>query len=271
MAVYAIGDVQGCYDALRRLLDALAFEPARDRLWLTGDLVNRGPQSLEVLRYVSALPDVVCVLGNHDLHLLALASGASAARLRSRDTLDDVLAAPDRDGLLDWLRRRPLAHHDPGLGWLLVHAGVPPQWDLAQTLACAREVEEVVRGPDADAFLADMYGDEPARWDPALRGIPRWRFVTNCLTRMRYCDAEGRLDLASKGPPGTQPAGYVPWFRAPGRATRGQPIVFGHWATLGFLHEPDLLALDTGCVWGKGLTGVRLDGAFERVTVDSRS
>jgi bis(5'-nucleosyl)-tetraphosphatase (symmetrical) len=271
VAVYAIGDVQGCYDALRRLLDALAFEPARDRLWFTGDLVNRGPQSLEVLRFVSALDGVVTVLGNHDLHLLALASGAPAARRRSRDTLDDVLAAPDRDALLDWLRRRPLAHHDARLGWLLVHAGVPPQWDLAQTLACAREVEEVVRGPDAHAFLADMYGDEPARWDPALRGLARWRFVTNCLTRMRYCDAEGRLELEAKGSPGTQPGGYVPWFRAPGRATRGQPVAFGHWATLGFLHEPDLLALDTGCVWGKGLTGVRLDGAFERLTVGARS
>jgi len=269
VAVYAIGDIQGCYDPLRRLLDALAFEPGRDTLWFTGDLVNRGPQSLEVLRYVAGLPDVVSVLGNHDLHLLALASGAPAARKRSRDTLDAVLAAPDREVLLEWVRTRPLAHHDSKLGWLLVHAGVAPQWDLAQTLACAREVEEVLRSAAAPRFLGEMYGDEPSRWSARLRGMERWRFTTNCLTRMRYCDAKGRLDLVAKGPPGTQPDGYVPWFRVTQRATQDVRIVFGHWATLGFLHEPNLLGIDTGCVWGQGLTGVRLDRGLRRVTVQA--
>ena len=271
MAVYAIGDIQGCYEPLRRLLDALEFEPARDSLWITGDLVNRGPQSLEVLRFVSGLAHVVCVLGNHDLHLLALASGAASARKRSRDTLDEVLAAPDRDELLEWLRARPLAHYDVAIGWLLVHAGVPPQWDLAQTLACAREVENVLHSEGSDRFLDDMYGDQPARWDTSLQGIERWRFITNCLTRMRYCDASGRLDLESKGPPGTQPAGYVPWFRAPQRATAGTRILFGHWAALGYLREPYLLALDTGCVWGQGLTGARLDGEPFNVTVPAKA
>jgi bis(5'-nucleosyl)-tetraphosphatase (symmetrical) len=270
VAVYAIGDVQGCYDALRRLLDALAFEPGRDRLWFTGDLVNRGPRSLAVLRYVSGLDDVVTVLGNHDLHLLALASGAPSARKRSRDTLDDVLGAPDRDELLAWLSARPLAHHDDGLGWLLIHAGVPPQWDLDRTLACAREVEAVLRGDDAARFLDEMYGDEPSRWSAKLRGIARWRFITNCLTRMRYCDAHGHLDLESKGPPGTQPEGYVPWFHAPKRATRDVRIVCGHWATLGYLHEPNLLAIDTGCVWGGNLTAARLDGELRRVTISAK-
>jgi bis(5'-nucleosyl)-tetraphosphatase (symmetrical) len=269
VALYAIGDVQGCYGALRRLLDALAFEPDHDTVWFTGDLVNRGPQSLEVLRYVSKLPSVVCVLGNHDLHLLALASGAPAARKRSRDTLDAVLAARDREALLEWVRARPLAHHDAGLGWLLVHAGVAPQWDLAQTLACAREVGDVLHSDEGERFLGDMYGDEPARWSPHLRGIERWRFITNCLTRMRYCDQKGRLELAAKGPPGTQPEGYVPWFRVRQRATQDQRIVFGHWATLGFLHEHNVLAIDTGCVWGQGLTAVRLDGALRRVTIQA--
>jgi bis(5'-nucleosyl)-tetraphosphatase (symmetrical) len=271
VAVYAIGDIQGCYDPLRRLLDALDYEPARDRLWLTGDLVNRGPQSLEVLRFVAALDQVVCVLGNHDLHLLALALGAEAARQRSRDTLDAVLAAPDREELLAWLRTCPLAHHDAVLGWLLVHAGVAPQWDLAQTLACAREVEATLRGDAAGAFLGGMYGDEPARWREELRGIERARFITNCLTRMRYCDASGRLDLQAKGPPGTQPAGLLPWFRAPQRRTEGVSIVFGHWAALGFLDEPGLLALDTGCVWGQALTAVRLDGARQHLSVPARA
>jgi bis(5'-nucleosyl)-tetraphosphatase (symmetrical) len=271
LATYAIGDIQGCYDPLRRLLDALGYEPHRDRLWLTGDLVNRGPRSLEVLRFAAGLRNVVCVLGNHDLHLLALAAGAPAARRRSKDTLDEVLAAPDRDELLAWLRSQPLVHHDAKLGWLMVHAGVPPQWDLERTLACGREVEAVLRGDDADRFLASMYGDEPAVWSSTLRGPERWRFITNCLTRMRYCDAGGRLDLASKGPPGSQPEGLQPWFRAPGRATKGVPIVFGHWAALGFLHEDDLLALDTGCVWGGSLTAVRLDGALQRVSVPARA
>jgi bis(5'-nucleosyl)-tetraphosphatase (symmetrical) len=267
VAVYAIGDIQGCYDPLRRLLDALSFDPSQDRLWLTGDLVNRGPQSLQVLRYVAGLREVACVLGNHDLHLLALAAGAEAARRRSRDTLDAVLSAPDRDELLAWLRARPLVHYDAALGWLLVHAGVAPQWDLAHTLACAREVEAALHSDGDGAFLAGMYGDEPSRWSDDLRGIERLRFITNCCTRIRYCDASGRLDLGPKGPPGTQAASLVPWFRAPQRRTRGLQIAFGHWAALGFLDEPDLLALDTGCVWGQTLTAVRLDGARERTSV----
>jgi bis(5'-nucleosyl)-tetraphosphatase (symmetrical) len=270
MAVFAVGDIQGCYEPFRRLLDTLEFDPARDRLWIAGDLVNRGPQSLEVLRFVSRLAHVVSVLGNHDLHLLALAAGAASARKRSGDTLDEVLAAPDRDELLAWLRARPLAHHDAEVGWLLVHAGVPPQWDLAQTLACAREVEDVLQGDDGERFLDGMYGNEPARWSASLRGIERWRFITNCLTRIRYCDANGRLDLESKGPPGSQPRGRVPWFRVPRRASEGVRIAFGHWAAFGFLREPNLLALDTGCVWGNGLTAARLDGEPWHVTVPTR-
>lgn len=267
MAVYAIGDIQGCYDELRRALDAVGFDPAADRLWCVGDLVNRGPKSLEVLRFVHGLGDAaVCVLGNHDLHLLALAAGHG--KRQDEGNLAAVMAAPDREPLLRWLRHRPLIHHDPELDFLMVHAGLPPQWDLETAVACAREVEGVLRGDRQADFFEQMYGNRPDLWDPSLRGMDRWRFITNCLTRLRYCDAEGRLALKEKGPPGSQLRGRVPWFEHPERATRGQRIVFGHWSTLGYYAQHGVWGLDTGCLWGGALTLLRLDrSAPERRSV----
>ncbi len=259
MAVFAIGDVQGCHSELERLLDRIDFDPSEDSLWFTGDLVNRGPRSLDVLRFVKGLGSrAVTVLGNHDLHLLAIAAGT--AKLRKSDTLDAVLSAPDRDELLHWLRHRPLLHHDPVLGYTLLHAGLPPQWDLIQALACARELEVVLRGPTHVEFFRAMYGDEPKRWSPGLSGMERLRFIVNCFTRLRYCNAQGELDLKSKGAPGKQPAGLLPWFEVPGRASRELHILFGHWSTLGDVEGERIYALDTGCVWGGRLTAMRLDG-----------
>ncbi len=257
MATYVIGDLQGCYEPLRRLLDRIDFDPAKDRLWFVGDLVNRGPDSLACLRFVKSLGQgALVVLGNHDLHLLARAEGET--RNTRKDNLDDILTAPDRDELLAWLRGRPLMHHDPDKGFSMVHAGLPPQWDLAQALACAGELEAVLRGPDYRDFLAGMYGDEPSLWSPELSGMERLRFITNCLTRMRYCDPQGRLDLTAKGHPGTQPPQALPWFRIPWRASRGERIVFGHWSTLKWLAEDNVWSLDTGCLWGGHLTAIRI-------------
>lgn len=259
MAVYAVGDIQGCYDELRRLLDRLGFDPAEDQLWLTGDLVNRGPRSLETLRFVRALGErAVCVLGNHDLHLLAVAAGHAA--LRPSDTLDAILAAQDRDDLLGWLKSRPLLHHDAQLGYTLVHAGLPPQWTLATAQACAAELEGVLRSPQADEFFANMYGDQPDCWSAGLTGMDRLRFIVNCFTRMRYVGPQGQLDLEHKGKPGSQPAGYLPWFAAPERASSELHILFGHWSTLGQVHGHAVYALDCGCVWGGKLSALRLDG-----------
>jgi len=259
MAVFAIGDVQGCHEDLMRLLQRVAFDPAEDRLWFAGDLVNRGPASLAVLRFVKGLGEhAVSVLGNHDLHLLAVAAGA--AKLRKNDTLDDILEAPDREELLDWLRHRPLLHHDAALGYTLVHAGLPPQWDLKQAQACAQELEAVLRGPGHGDMFREMYGDEPRRWDPKLSGPARLRFIVNCFTRLRYCNKAGDLDLKSKGAPGTQPEGYQPWFEIPGRSSAGLHLLFGHWSTLGDISSHNVYPLDTGCVWGGRLTALRLDG-----------
>lgn len=259
MAIHAIGDVQGCHDELARLLDALHVDPAADELWFVGDLVNRGPHSPEVLRLVKSLGRAaVVVLGNHDLHLLAFAL-AGHSRVKDRH-LRAVLDAPDAGELLDWLRTRPMAHYRPDLNTLMVHAGVAPAWDPLQTVKLAREVEQALRGEDCAAFLASMYGDEPARWSAGLTGTPRLRFIVNCLTRIRYCSPDGALEFASNGPPGTQAAGLVPWFEVPGRAAAAVRIVFGHWSSLGFLQRANLLGIDTGCVWGRSLTAVRLDG-----------
>jgi bis(5'-nucleosyl)-tetraphosphatase (symmetrical) len=259
MALYAIGDVQGCFDELRTLLDALRFDPAADTLWFTGDLVNRGPESLATLRLVRDLGDsAVTVLGNHDLHLLAVARGRSP--LKRKDTLQAVLDAPDCDELLAWLQGRPLLHHDAGLGLTLLHAGLPPQWSVATARTLASEVEAVLRDGESDAYFGHMYGDKPRRWDADLEGWARLRFITNCLTRMRFCTGGGRLVLDSKGPPGSQPAGSMPWFEVPGRVSAGERIVCGHWSALGYVDREDLLALDTGCLWGGALTAVRLDG-----------
>lgn len=262
MPVYAVGDLQGCLEPLRRLLDQIAFDPSRDRLWLVGDLVNRGPHSLDALRFVKGMGEsAVTVLGNHDLNLLAVAAGSR--ELRRKDTLRQILDAPDRDELLDWLRHRPLLHRDPALGFTMVHAGLPPQWSVDDAVERARELEAVMQGPRCKSFLANMYGDEPVRWKEKLKGWNRLRFITNCFTRLRYCDADGRLSMSDKGPPGSQSKGMMPWFEVPGRRSRGEKIVFGHWATLQtqkplwpFHHA---YHLDSGCVWGGYLTALRLD------------
>lgn len=259
MTIYAIGDVQGCYDTLRRLIDTLDFDPGRDQLWFAGDLVNRGPQSLETLRFVRGLGQAGrTVLGNHDLHLLAVAQGG---RKGKRDTLDAVLAAADRDELLDWLRRQPLLLQTAAQDWAVLHAGLPPQWDLAQAGACAREAEAVLAGPDYGAFLEDMYGDEPRHWNDGLRGTARLRFIINCYTRMRYCDAGGHVEFHHKGAPGSQPRSLLPWFAVPGRRSTGTRLVFGHWSTLGRVYWPEhqVYGLDTGAVWGGRLSALRLD------------
>jgi bis(5'-nucleosyl)-tetraphosphatase (symmetrical) len=257
MAVYAIGDVQGCFDELQALLEHIHYEPARDTLWFCGDLVNRGNKSLETLRFVRSLGErAITVLGNHDLHLIATASGIRPCK--GKDTLDAVLAAPDCDELVDWLRHRPLLHHDADSGFTLVHAGLPPQWNLQLAQACAHEVEAVLRGPDHRDFLANMYGNKPDHWDEALTGHDRTRFMVNCFTRLRYCAPDGRLDLMSKGPPGTQADGYLPWFELPERNNRDMRIVFGHWSTLGKRDDPGVYPLDHGCLWGGELTALEI-------------
>lgn len=260
MALYAIGDVQGCDTELGALLHALKFSPDRDSVWFVGDLVNRGPESLKVLRRIRAMGDAATViLGNHDLHLLAVAHGA--ARLRSDDTLDGILAAPDRSALLEWLQERPLLHEDATLSLCMVHAGLPPQWDLSQARSCARELEKALRRNPQKLFDR-MYGDQPDRWDDTLEGEERLRFIANCLTRLRYVDADGRLALRVKGSPKkAQSKSLIPWFEARDARWRGSRIIFGHWSTLGFFSNADVTGLDTGCVWGDRLTALRLDAA----------
>lgn len=259
---YLIGDVQGCCDALERLLALIDFSPSRDRLWLLGDLVNRGLQSLATLRRLQALGDAAsCLLGNHDLHLLAMAH--SVRHTHRGDTLDDILAAPDRAVLIDWLRRQHLALFEAG--WLMVHAGVVPQWSRDDVLAAEAEVQAVLRGPDLPDFLHAMYGNEPARWDPGLAGDARLRFTVNVLTRLRFCTADGAMDFKTKDGADAAPAGYMPWFDAPGRRTADVPVAFGHWSTLGLLDRPNLLGLDTGCVWGGQLTAARVDGPTREI------
>lgn len=261
MALYAVGDLQGNLDPLQRLLDRLQFDPAQDRLLLTGDLVARGPDSLGCLRAVRALgPAALTVLGNHDLHLIALWRGKS--RKRAENDLAAVLAAPDADELLDWLRRQRLAWREPTTGTLLIHAGLPPQWTQADTLARAAEVEAVLRDDTRlDDFLEQMYGDQPERWSDDLHGAARLRFIVNVLTRARYCTADGRFEYRQKGQPGTQAEGWLPWFQVPGRRSRRSRIVFGHWSTLGQLAWPEsgVHGLDTGYVWGGSLTALHLD------------
>ena len=257
MAVYAIGDVQGCYDDLQRLLERIRFDPAADRLWFAGDLVNRGPKSLQVLHFVMGLGRAaVSVLGNHDLHLLAVSEG-NLKHFRN-DTVDEILQAPDREQLLDWLRHLPLLHRDPKIGFSLLHAGLPPQWDLNTAAARAREVEAALQGPGYHDYCQQMYGNHPARWEEGLQGMRRLRYITNCFSRLRYCSAEGRLRLEDSGPPGSQQAGFLPWFAVPGRASAGERIAFGHWSTLGYYQGHNVWALDSGCLWGGRLTALRL-------------
>ena len=248
----AIGDLQGCADCLRELLDRL---PADEPLWFAGDLVNRGPASLEALRMVRALGSrATCVLGNHDLHLLAVHAGIRPAH--DTDTLDGILTAPDREELIDWVRRLPLAVSDGD--HLIVHAGVFPDWTVDDVLERADEVQQVLASERWIDFLREMYGNQPARWDDSLTGADRLRTIVNALTRMRMLAPDGSQDFGHKGPPETAPAGYRPWFDWPGRRTLGTTMVFGHWSALGYVDRPGLLALDTGCVWGGELTAVRL-------------
>ena len=255
MALYAIGDLQGCLEPLERMLDSLAFDPARDRAWFVGDLVNRGPDSLGCLRLVKSLgPAAVTVLGNHDLHLLCVAEGIEKSR--PRDTLDAVLAAPDRDELVDWLRRRPLMHVDGAFA--MVHAGLLPLWPVATARALAGEVECVLQGPGWRRFLAHLYGNHPERWDDGLAGDDRLRAIVNAMTRLRVCTREGAMDLAFKGEPGEHHAHRVPWFDMPGRENATHTIVCGHWSALGLRVSDRVLSLDSGCVWGNSLTAVRL-------------
>jgi bis(5'-nucleosyl)-tetraphosphatase (symmetrical) len=265
---YAIGDVQGCYDELQALLGRLRFAADRDQIYFVGDLVNRGPASLAVLRFVRSLgANAVVVLGNHDLHLLAVAHGAR--RHKKTDTLDDVLAAPDRNELLEWLITRPLAHvdtHSDGRTDLTVHAGVVPQWTVTDTVMLAREVESALRNEPASVF-DHMYGDEPDQWSTELAGADRLRFTINVLTRLRVCTADGRIDFKWKGKPPGSNSPQQPWFDAKPRASRDARIIFGHWSALGFVRRAGVVGLDSGCVWGGALTAFDLDSERPPITV----
>ncbi len=273
MSMYCIGDLQGCNEPFQRLLKAIDFSPSRDTLYLLGDLVNRGPDSLAVLRSLAEMGDAAqCVLGNHDLHLLA-ASQNMRKQGRS-DTMQDVLQADDSQALLDWLRHRAMALYRHG--WLMVHAGVLPQWTVMQTLALGAEVERALRGPGLKDFLSEMYGNTPARWHDGLQGADRLRIIVNALTRLRFCTPEGEMDFSSNEGASNPPHGHLPWFEVPGRATQDTPIAFGHWSTLvtDLSHEGRLrsntLPLDTGCVWGGCLTAAKLGptaGDFELISV----
>ena len=256
MAIYAVGDVQGCHAELARLLDDIRFDAAADKLWLVGDLVNRGADSLAVLRLVKSLGDnAITVLGNHDLHLLAVAEGV--AELSRHDTLDKILNAPDRDELLHWLRNQRLLHAQDG--YVLVHAGLLPQWSVAQAESLAREVETALRSDDYAKFLAHMYGNQPGHWDDELTGYKRLRVVTNALTRMRICTASGDMEFRFKGEVENIPAGYMPWFDVPERASGKATVICGHWSALGLLVTEKVIALDTGCLWGGPMSVIRLE------------
>jgi len=259
MSTYAIGDIQGCFSTLQALLAKIHFDPKQDRLWFTGDLVNRGPQSLEVLRFIKDLGDQHdTVLGNHDLHLLAVAYGVGKSA--QKDTLQAILAAPDRHELIEWLRHRPLLHGGDHHHYVLTHAGIAPQWSLTQAIALAKEVETVLRSDRPELFLRHMYGNQPDQWQETLQGPERWRCITNYFTRMRFCYADGRLELAYKGKREHAPQDLMPWFLVPDRRNADVDILFGHWAALGGVTDiPHVYALDTGCVWGHALTAMRLE------------
>lgn len=266
LAHYLIGDIQGCFSAFERLLQEISFSPSRDTLFLLGDLVNRGPDSAAVLRQCMRWGDAVqAVLGNHDLHLLAAAHGMR--KPSRRDTLQSVLEAPDREALLDWLRHQPLARSwsdHSGQQILMVHAGVQPSWTLEKTLSLANEMQQVLSGSELPAFLQVMYGNFPDRWSDALVGDDRLRTIVNTLTRLRFCTADGQMDFDSTESAEQPPAGLMPWFECPNRQTARNVVAFGHWSTLGLVNEPQLMALDTGCVWGGQLTAVKLQGDLQQ-------
>ncbi len=256
MATYAIGDLQGCYREFLQLVDLIGFNATRDKLWLVGDLVNRGPDSLSVLRALTELNDaIITVLGNHDLHLLMVAIGS--ARQQPGDTLQPILDAPDREVLLNWLRQQRLFHTEDE--YALVHAGLLPDWNIEQAAMMAREVEAVIRSDQFYDFSQKMYGNSPDHWHDSLRGEDRWRVIINAMTRLRVCSPEGRMDFSYKGSPSTIPDGLLPWFSVPNRASRHSTVIFGHWSTLGLRLQRNLMALDTGCLWGDCLTAVRLE------------
>lgn len=264
MPTYAVGDLQGCLQPLKCLLADVAFDPSTDRLWLVGDLINRGPESLDCLRFLYQMRDVIdCVLGNHDLHLLAVARGHR--RPSRSDTLDEILDAPDAEALLEWLRQQPLLHRDTALNFTMVHAGIPPQWTLNLASQYADEVSRALRGPQCDEFLAAMYGNQPSNWRDDLIGTERLRSITNYFTRMRFCRADGELDFDNKGGVSTSSeqintTDFAPWFLHPERKTRDDRIIFGHWAALeGQAEHDNVYALDTGCVWGGAMTMMRLE------------
>lgn len=256
MAVFAIGDVQGCYGEFRQLLDLICFDSRKDRLWLVGDIVNRGPDSLSTLRFVKELGDAaLMVLGNHDLHLLMIAEGC--ARLHRSDTLDEILAAPDRNELLDWLRHQKLLHADDG--YVLVHAGLLPSWSVEEAVALAELVESALRSRHFSKLCLHMYGNQPDHWDAGFEGYERLRVVINAMTRMRVCTPDGKMDFNHKGLVKDIPSGYLPWFEVPNRASQEAVIICGHWSALGLRLKTNLIALDTGCLWGGALTAVRLE------------
>ncbi len=257
MTIFAVGDIQGCYHELEEMLKLVEFDIKKDQLWLVGDLVNRGADSLQVLRLVKSMGDAaITVLGNHDLHLLAVAAGV--AELHHSDTLDEILAAPDRDELLAWLRHQRMLHVQDN--YVLLHAGLLPEWSVAQAQSLAHEVEQALRGADYVTFLEKMYGNTPHQWDESLTGYPRLRVISNALTRMRICTVQGEMQFKFKGEPGDVPdKGYLPWFDVPHRASADATVVFGHWSALGLINRPNVIALDTGCLWGNALTAIRLE------------
>lgn len=260
MAVYAIGDVQGCYNELINLLDLVNYDPVGDQVWLAGDLVNRGPNSLDVLRFAKDSENVKVVLGNHDMHLLAM--GADVFKHQHHmDTLQQVIEADDGDEIIHWLRHQPLIHHDPELAFSMLHAGLPAEWSLQQAISYANEVHRVLRSENWRDFFSRMYGNEPNTWDESLTSWDRLRYITNCFTRLRYCHNDGRLALKFKGPPDERPKGQTTWFDMPDRQTQQDKIIFGHWSTLGVGQYGNVFSLDSGAVWGEKLTAVRIDKA----------
>lgn len=258
MPTYAIGDIQGCFDELQDLLRLISFDKEKDQLWFVGDLVNRGPKSLEILRLVKDLPNAITVLGNHDLHLLSIFNQIDPIAINH--TLQNILHAPDCDELINWLRKRPLLYHDEKLDFVLVHAGIYPNWTLAQAKTHAHEAENILQSKNYTDFLEHMYGNEPNIWSENLNRIARFRFIINCFTRMRFSDKNGKLDLVETRGPQKAPVGFMPWFKVPNRKTKAQKIIFGHWAALaGKTGTKNVYALDTGCVWGGSLTAICLE------------
>lgn len=259
MSTYAIGDIQGCHDELQQLLELIKFDPATDQIWFTGDLVNRGPKSLETLRFVKGLGErAITVLGNHDLHLLAVWQHKHK-HFKSNDTLAPIFEAADAEELLEWLRHQPLMHYDKQLDYAMLHAGLPPQWNREEALARAAEVEEVLRGERFHEFLSHMYGNKPNRWSDKLDGWDRLRFIVNCFTRMRFVRDDGKLEFKHKGEVDDKPEDYLPWFELEWRNSRKQRLVVGHWSALGLYQQNNINAIDTGCLWGNALTALHLE------------